>query len=348
MSNCASPLNRFNKPSKQLLVEMINKFNGVSLDADKLIFSDPEELQGDGKTEVKVKFQTNTGWSNEERPVTYYRIEANRLEDLSHLVINNDVLPDNEALLKAIFDQCGVLLEPDVIEIQEIYGGLTANQADITNRVKLNFLKGFDEVVDVPFQPPTDTDRDFKITFKDNHLVFFGHIYVLARPVIKLLDSTIARRMDFRDFYKDGVYGRPPIDLYIPQGRLLISELTRTPIGDPKQTEAYLYEQKAGPIIDVGNRLVGILMALTGDLWHYTPDATADFNIYNSTILYNGLVTPEYSADDSRYSYVMVIELGALCRNLSGKLRIGYRYSAPGVPANHQYNPASATPLFQH
>ena len=348
MSNCASPLNRFNKPSKQLLVEMINAFNGVQLEADKLTFSDPEMLQADGKTEVKVMFRTNLGWSDEQRPVTYYRIEANRLEGLSHLVLNSDLIPDNAALLQAIFDQCGVLLEPELITIQEIYGGLTANQSDITNRVKKQFLQGFDEEPVQPFVPDPDTDRDFLITFKDNHLVFFGRIQVLVRPALKLLGTTIARRMDFRDFYKDGVYARPPIDLYIPQGRLLVDTHQSTPVGDGKQTQAYLYEQKAGAIVDIESQLASILMGLTGDAWDYTPNATVDFNIYNSTILYNGLVTPEYSADDSRYSYVMVIELGALCRNLSGKLRIGYRYAAPGVPANRQYNPASATPLFQH
>lgn len=348
MSNCASPLNRFNKSSKQLLVEMINAFNGVQLEADKLTFSDPEMLQADGKTEVKVMFRTNLGCSDEQRPVTYYRIEANRLEGLSHLVINSALIPDNTALLKAIFDQCGVLLEPELITIQEIYGGLTANQSDITNRVKRPFLQGFDEELDQPFVPDPDTDRDFLITFKDDHLVFFGRIQVLVRPALTLLGTTIARRMDFRDFYKDGAYARPPIDLYVPQGRLLVPDHLVTVLGDCKKTEAYLYEQKAGPINALGSRLADVLASLTGDLWHYTSDVVQDFNIYNSTILYNGLVTPEYSADDSRYSYVMVIELGALCRNLSGKLRIGYRYAAPGVPANRQYNPASATPLFQH
>ncbi|MNQ02305.1 hypothetical protein D3C85_149770 [compost metagenome] len=347
MSNCASPLNRFNKPSKQLLVEMINTFNGTQLVADQLTFSDPEALDTEGKTEVKLMFRTNLGWSDEQRPMTYYRIEANRHEDLKTLVINAEGISDDASLLQAIFDQCGVLLEPSHIQIQEIYGGLDADQADITTRVTQPFLNGFNKVVEPPFAPDPDLDRNFMITF-DDHLVFFGYLHVLVRPALALLGKTIARRMDFRDFYKDGSTGRPPIDLYLPQGRLFIAEFTKTPLGDAKQTAAYLYEQKSGPIVDVANRLTGVLFALTGDLWHYTPDTVSDFNFYNSTILYNGLVSPEYSVDDPRYSYVLVIELGDLCRNLSGKLRIGYRYSSTTTPANKQFNPASATPLFQH
>lgn len=345
MSNCDYPLNRFNKPSKQLLVEMINKFNGARLEADQLLFGTPVPLQGDGKTSITVKFETDTGWSLESRIIIYYRIEANRHEQLKSLVIYAEYLGDNAAVLKAIFDQCGVLLEPDQIEVQEIFGGLEADQSDITNRITQPFLSGFDDVVDPPYMPDPDLDRNFKITFKDSHLLFFGYLHVMLRPAIELLGNNIARRMDFRDFYKDGVYGRPPVDLYIPEGRLLVAAPQCT---DVKKTEAYLYEQKAGPINALGSRIADVLVGLTGDVWHYSSDLVLDFNIYNSTILYNGLVTPEYSADDSRYSYVMVIELGSLCRNLSGKLRIGYRYSAPGVPTNHQFNPASATPLFQH
>lgn len=348
MSSCEYPLNRFNKPSKSLLVEMINKFNDTKLDASKLLFGVPVPLQADGLSSVTVKFRTDLGWSTEQRPVTYYRIEANRDEQLGRLVIHAETLADTPALLKAIFDQTGVLLEPELIEVQELFGGLLADQQDITNRVTRPFLKGFDEVVDLPYQPDPDLDRDFKITFKPEHLIFFGYLYVLVRPAINLLGNNISRRMDFRDFYKDGVFGRPPIDLYIPGGTLLIGPQHSTVVGDSKKTQAYLYEQKGGPIVAINNQLANILMALTGDVWHYTPDATVDFNIYNSTILYNGLVTPEYSADDPRYSYVMVIQLGEKCRNLSGVLRIGYRYSSPSTPANHQYNPASATPLFQH
>lgn len=347
MSNCAPPLNRFNQPSKLLLVEMINKFNAVRLDATQLVFSNPEVLQNDGLTQVTVKFRDKMGWSPESRPVTYYRIEANRHEQLSRLVVHAEYLADSTALLKAVFDQCGVLLEPDLVEITEIFGGLESDQTDISNLITQPFLNGFDGADDVPYMPDPDADRNFMIKFKANHLIFFGHLFVMARPALTLLGNTVARRMDFRDYYQDGIKGRPPVDLYIPQGRILVGDVWL----DQKQAktvEAYLYEQKAGAITAVDSAMDKILKGLTGDVWVYTPDAVSDFNIYNSTVLYNGLVTPEYSADDSRYSYVMVIQLGDNCRNLSGLLRIGYRYSAPTVPGNRQINPASATPLFQH
>lgn len=346
MSNSQYPLNRFNKPSKQLLVEMINKFNGVRLDPDLLIFGLPAMVQPDGFTEVTVKFKESTGWSRESRPVRYHRVEANRTPELRNMVIHLETFTDPQLVVKALFDQCGLLLEPELIEIQEIYGGLEADQSDINLRITNTHLTGFDETVGEPWVPDPDLDRNFRITFSSDHLIFFGTINVLVRPSIKLLGVNISRQMDLRQYYQDGNTNRPPVDLYQPKGTLLVSGLSSHLLED-KKTEAYLYEQKAGAIIEPASQMAELLSYLTGDTWQYTPEATLDFNIYNSTIIYNGLVSSEYTADDPRYSYVMVIELGALCRNLSGLLRIGYRYSSPEVPTNHQYNPASVKPIFQ-
>lgn len=346
MSNTQYPLDRFNKTSKILLVEMINKFNGVRLDPDQLIFGTPVMVQEDGLTTVTVKFKESTGWSQESRPVRYHRVEANRTPGLSHLTVHLELFTDPQDVVKALFDQCGVLLEPELIEIQEIYGGLTADQSDITNRITTTHLNGFNDVTEEPWQPDPELDRNFKITFKPEHLVFFGHLYVMVRPSIKLLGVNISRQLDLRQYYLDGNLNRPPVDLYQPKGVLLVSGLSSHLLED-KKTEAYLYEQKVGAIVEPASEMAELLSYLTGDVWHYTPDATLDFNLYNSTIVYNGLVSSEYNADDPRYSYVMVIELGSLCRNLSGLLRIGYRYSSPEVPTSHTYNPASVKPIFQ-
>lgn len=346
MSNSRYPLNRFNKPSKVLLVEMINKFNGVRLDPDQLVFSTPTLLQEDGLTEVSVKFKESTGWSRDSRPIRYHRVELSRVPELRGLAIHLELFTDPQEVVKALFDQCGLLLEPDLIEIQEIYGGLDADQTDINNRITRTQLSGFNAVTEEPWTPDPDLDRNFKITFKPEHLVYFGELIVLVRPSIKLLGVTISRQLDLRQYYRDGNLNRPPVDLYQPKGVLLVSGLSSHLLEDMK-TEAYLYEQKAGAIVEPTNQLAEVLTFLTGDPWQYTPEAVLDFNIYNSTIIYNGLVSSEYSADDPRYGYVMVIELSDLCRNLSGLLRIGYRYSSPEVPTNHQYNPASVKPIFQ-
>jgi hypothetical protein len=347
MSNSQYPLNRFNLPSKRLLVEMINKFNGVRLDASQLVFGTPELLKDDGLTSVTVKFDDKMPWDQSTRPVHYYRVEANKHPDLSHLVIHaNPVLTDGE-LITQLLAQRGLYLEPELIEIQEIYGPLDSDQNDIGNRIVNAHLNGFDDVEAEPYVPNPDLDRNFKITFKPEHLVFFGHVYVMVRPVLALMGTTIARNMDFRQYYADGKGGRPPVDLYMPKGVLLMPEEFPSLPGKLR-AETYLYERKVGAVTELNSLLATILTELTGDAWHYTPDAVLDFNIYNSTISYNGLVSSEFNTDDPRYGYVLCLELGDLCRNLSGVLRIGYRYSSSTVPTNQQYNPSSVTPIFSY
>lgn len=345
MSNSQFPLNRFNLPSKRLLVEMINKFNGVRLDPTQLVFGTPELLKDDGLTSVPVKFDDKMPWDQSTRPLRYYRVEANRHPDLSHLVIHaSPALTDNE-LIAQLLAQRGLYLEPELIEIQEIFGGLDADQTDINNRIVNAHLNGFNDVTEAPYVPSPDLDRNFKITFKPNHLVFFGHLYVMVRPVLHLLDTTIARNMDFRQYYLDGKGGRPPIDLYVGNGVLLMPD--QFPLLPGKlRAETYLYERKVGPVTENMADIATILTQLTGDAWHYTPNSVLDFNIYNSTITYNGLVSSEFNADDPRYGYVLYLELGDLCRNLSGVLRIGYRYSSSTVPTSQQYNPSSVNPIF--
>jgi len=347
MSNSQYPLNRFNLPSKRLLVEMINKFNGVRLDPTQLVFGTPELLKDDGLTSVTVKFDDKMPWDQSTRPLQYYRVEANKHPDLSRMVIHSGPLVSDIGLINELLIQRGLYLEPGLVEIQEIYGGLEADQSDLNTRIVNAHLNGFNDVTEPPYTPNPDLDRNFKITFKPEHLVFFGHIYVMVRPVIALMDTTIARHMDFRAYYADGKGGRPPVDLYMPKGVLLMPDEPKALPGKLR-AETYLYEQKVGPLTELNSLLATVLTDLTGDAWHYTPDAALDFNIYNSTITYNGLVSSEFNADDPRYGYVLCLELGDLCRNLSGVLRIGYRYSSSTVPTNQQYNPSSVTPIFSY
>lgn len=345
MSTKSHPTDRFNKPSKELLVEMINKFNGVRLEPGQLVFGTPTLLQGDGLTSIPVKFRSDMGWSDEEQHIRYFRIEANRHPELRSLVVHSEYVADSASLLKLVFDQCGVVLEPDVVIVKEIYGGLEADQYNLSTRIATPHLTGFNTIIDEPWRPDPELDRNFRITFADEHLLYFGHLHVMVRPALVHLGQTIAKRMDFRAFYQDGNLNRPPVDIYLPKGRILVGEGQPDPEG-PRSVEAYLYEQQAGPILAVEPGMAVLLTSLTGDSWVSQSGTVTDFNIYNSTILYNGLVSSQYSTDDPRYGYVMAIELGDACRNLSGLLRIGYRYSSSVTPANRQYNLAGSSALF--
>lgn len=345
MSNIQYPLNRFDKPSKELLVGMINKYNGVRLDPKQLVFGKPTLLDGSGLTEVSIQFHESMGWSREQKPLTYHRIEANRMPDLRTLVIHQESYDGQDALLKAVFDQCGVLLEPELLDIQEVFGYVDEDQSQLAVVVVTTDLTGFTPTAEEELVIDPNGDRSFKLTFKEDHLVYFGYLHVVVRPALKLLNTTIARRMDFRQYYIDGNLHRPPVDLYVPHGRLLVGD-TWPDRNEAKVVEAYLYELKPVQLSVLNGRLAEFLCEMTGDPWTYVADTPSAFNIYNSTISYNGLVSDVNSVGDPRYSYVLIIQLGSLCENLSGVLRIGYRYSSSQVPTNQQYNPASANPIF--
>jgi predicted metalloprotease len=71
-----------------------------------------------------------------------------------------------------------------------------------------------------------------------------------------------------------------------------------------------------------------------------------DFNVAGIRVLYNGLVSKEHPVTDHAFNYVIAFELGSQCSNLSGVLKIAYRYSDSLTPANQPYNRAAPMPLF--
>lgn len=336
-------LSRYNKPSKELFVDYINDLNSRRLSPTQLVFGIPIQLTPDGISKVSVKFATELGWSTEEEFLTYRRVELSNL--LRDMPITIHVAEhETSDILKAIKEQWGILLEESLITLAPAPTSI-AVIAPVTD------LPGFtaeDGVDDPPFLP-SEENRDYILTFKAEHLIFFGQIKVQTRPSIKLLGTTIDSLMDLRLYYYDGTFDKPPVDIYIPNGELLLSDEV-VECGERRHYESWLYvvKESGDDAVEnvVSSYLTRLLTQLTGDVWISDPTMRTDFNLSGLRVLYNGFVSKEHPVTNHAYNYVIALELSSLCSNLSGILKIGYRYSDSRTPGNLSYNQSSVLPIF--
>lgn len=334
-------LTRYSKPSKDLLVDMINQANKRKLIPSQLNFLNPTLLGEDGLSTVDIQFDVGMGWSAEVRPLTYYRVEPGKLSYLDPIVVFvNDF--EVQSVCDAILDQYGVLLEPELIE-------MTVHEPDLEDSLINDDLNGFTpmtnpegETILVPnaFQ----NNRDITIAFKPEHLIFFGELKVRVRPALEFLDTTIDSLLDIREYYKDDATTPPPVELYLKHGEATLTD--DIPQTVRRSYEVYLRTLTADELIEEDDQLDDLLEIITGDEWKIDAELPGSFNLYGAKVVYNGLTTEQQQVNDAAYNYVLVLELSGACSNLSGLLRIAYRYADPRSPENRLYNKASPLPVF--
>ena len=337
-------LDRFNKPSKELLVNFINKKNNRGLSPDQLIFGTPVLKQEDGLSEVEISFDPSTGWSapDQKRTLGYFRtnleVELNKQPLVVHVAEEG-----TDILLKAIEEQYGLVLEKDLVVVELV-------ARDVSDSAPVTEVPGFDpeaapEESEEEVVPPYLDNRNYRITFKDEHLIFFGGLDVYTRRSLELLGNTIDSLIDLREFYRDGNFDLPKAEMFFEGGELYINEENYPQYIDRKAAAALLYELPLGPIM-VESELATILRKLTGDPWVVEDAEYIDFNLYRSEVIYNGFVKVEYGLKKAAYNYVIAIKLGQPCANLTGYIKIGYQFSSSKIPGNIAENFASVMPLF--
>lgn len=338
-------LNRFNKPSKELLVEYINFKNNRGLRSDQLIFGKPVLKDESGLSETEISFDPSTGWPTDQtRTFAFFRVDLESMLRGKPLVVHVDEDGD-DALLAAIRAQYGLLIEKDLVTIEVVTKSFADNTQNTT-------VAGFDpedapEVEPEEPPPPAYLDnRNYRITFSDDHLIFFGGFDVFTRRSLEMLGGNIDSLLDLREFYCDGNFDLPKADLIYPHGELYIGNEIYPDYTDRKAVASYLYGTKAGTLISQVSRLPEILLALTGDAWVVEDAGGVDFNLHGSEILYNGLVKADQPLQDGAYNYVLAIQLGHRCANLAGVIKIGYQFASSRVPGNITQNLASVLPLF--
>lgn len=305
----AGIIDRFGKPSKELMVDFINAWNRTRLTTEQLRFTDVTTLSDTGLAQVSIEFEHHTGWSSDSTPLTYYRYAVSSITNGAPIVIHTESL-DPDEIYSAIYEQYGLLFERDLST--------------------LNLVQGEPE------------DDNFDLVIHDDHLIFYGTVRVIVRPAISLNETRIDSKMDLRLFYADGNRQRPPIELYATRGEFHVNGL---PTEHQRLFEYELRKISEQSSIAETSPILDLLELLTGDEWVSVPEESP-FNLYGARFVYNDRTSADYPITDHRYNYVLVLELGDLCTNLSGMLRIAYRY-AEQRPLTNQPNNASIFPIFQ-
>lgn len=314
MSSCRPPvLSRFSLPSKELLIMYLNRTNNRDLNKDQVSFGTPILLEGDGKTKVTLRFAVGTGWEQTQEDLVYFRTEFSKQRGCDRLTIHSEH-NDHQGILDDVFAHYGLLLEPNLIELNPM------GEMDV------------DGVI------------DYQVVFKD-HLIFFGSFILQVRPCITFLGNTLGQLMDLREFYQDGNRDRVPVDLYCPRGELLLDESVIAQHTVRSTFELKLYSVLVNTPITDPIPVIEVLEVMTGDSW-VCVDEPAPFNLKGSVIIHNGLRSEQYHVQSPAYGYAMVIEIGDLCSNLQGLITIGYQYSQPFQTGNLLGNPAAPNAIL--
>lgn len=336
-------LGRYGKKSKDLLVDYINDHNNRDLRPDQLVFGAPSTMNEYGLTEVMVGFSLLTGWSDEKQIMAYYRIEPSMFLNGRPMVIYVGGYTDTD-IYNAIYQQYGLLIEPEFAQLELI----TRSFPDAAVTVAAD---GFDaedaSTSPVPEEsvPAYLENRNYILRFKQTHLIFFGEIAIYTRRAVESLGTSIDSLLDLRKYYADGTMDLPPVDLLIPKGELYVSNEAYPEHAQRRCIESILYGMKVNNLLEAAWQLPTLLQTLTNDKWVAT-ETPADFNLYGAKVIYNGFVSKDQTLENTGYNFVVAVELSELCTNLTGIIKIGYRYSSSNVPGNNPYNQASVLPLF--
>jgi len=336
------PISRFDKKSKALLVDYINRINNRLLKPEQLVFDTPVLINETGLSQVQVSAAANTGWDTSKRTLTYNRVDLKLTMHGQPLVVHvKQATP--ASVIAALFEQYGLFIEPELVD-------LTLITTDISDAPLNMDLPGFDPangpVINVePIEPPYLDNQNYRMTFKPAHLIFFGEIEILTRRSLELLGTTIDSLMDLRQFYSDGNFNRPPIDLYVPAGEFKLDDVQMI-LTERRMYESQLYGIPEGQYLFESNVVAPLLRKLTGDPWVSVEVNDRAFNLYGSQVLYNGFVSKDYTVEDPAFNFVMVVALGRKCLNLSGIVKIAYRYSDSKTPGNLAYDHSSVPAIF--
>lgn len=335
----------FSKPSKEQLVDYINRKNNRLLDPDLLLFGIPVLLDETGLTEVDISFKSTSGWSQEKSRFTYNRIDLSIMLRGQAMVVH--VSDDSEAAVyKAIFEQYGIFIEPEL-------STLTLDALSLPDLTPIDELPSFEPegveplppVVEDP--PPYLINKNYTLRMDAGNLVYFGSIRVVTRRSIELLGTTIDSLLDLREFYATGSMDLPRIDLLTPNG---VFQLTDSGFGltTRRAYESYLFNIPVDTILGPDTKLASILSVITGDTWVSDEARPSNFNLKGSRVLHNGFVSKDYPSHAPAFNYVIAVELGKFCANLTGVLKIAYRYSDANNPSNLPYDRSYVAPLFNH
>lgn len=340
MQQCQNPrLSRFNKKTKDLLVDFINARNNRGFDPGQFEFGDPVAVNDLGVTSLKFKFRDELGWGDDKHAFTYVRQDVNHLLGNAAIVIH---VPDNSeaAIINALLEQYGWLVEPEFVEFEIVTRDITTTAPNVE-------LPGFDaeesdETIPEPLPPALD-NRNYVMRFKPENLIYYGEVKIFTRKSIVLLGQTIDSLLDLRAYYAPGHFQLPFVDMFANKGTFYVTD-EKLGYELRRSWEAALYGLAVGDVFADTSIFPALLTKLTGDPWH-GDNKPGPFNLCSGKVIHNGFVSKDYNVCDPAFNYVLAVELGHLCDNLQGILKIAYRFSSSKDPGSLRYDPSSILPI---
>lgn len=279
------------KTPESLLFDLINSANNTPFEEGHIRFG-PPAVRGDGRCDVVVTAVESSNWKGSVT-VNYKRL------DMTYFFASRGVL------LAIGTDEFVDSVKPENI-ITELY-----RQYGLFFRLDEIFLSFIDQPDP---QDPNTIRHYFTITPHPTHLVWEGTMigeYKVVDPTSEAITSVNL----------DGMNN--------PEG----SSLTTFPLEyiyyDKLDGTAYKDQLNAlveGFIFsDATQGLWGLGQQLTGDIWTYTNVPTEEYNIYNASVMYNGVNDGEWGIDNSVYANVLVIKVsGGYNLKVAGHLVIPY------------------------
>ena len=147
------------------------------------------------------------------------------------------------------------------------------------------------------------------LTVKDTSLLWTGGFaFIVDYDVLDLVNLLTVTELDGFEYpSSDLTKGQAQVYSWSFDGTDFTHELESHPAGSAADTTA----------------IAELLSTVAGDEWVLS-GTSAPFNLTGSTVLYNGLVAGSGVSVNTKYTKVLVLQLGALCSNLGGKLTIWY------------------------
>lgn len=146
---------------------------------------------------------------------------------------------------------------------------------------------------------------------KEN-LIYTGSMEIVVRPLNELLNKSVRTHLDIHEYFSTNK------DATKPDIQVVFKLKAPT-----KGFDLLFKGLKPNDIIDLGSPIIHLAKDLTNDDWVTYP-AVRTFNLYHSTVVYNGLNTGKYFTGSKQHSHVLVLRIGDYCSNLKGLWIIPY------------------------
>lgn len=314
---------RYDKPEKEVLLDILNHTNKTRFESIQLSFRDLVRVDAALGCRVTIVPEAWTGWTQSEF-FFYDRLDLQDTFKNCPLVV--DVVSiDQTTILEALKEQCNVWFDADKVSITAAPRPLSVVFAN----VNLNTLQAPTVDQEEPVQPTQPEEIDFVLSTAPDSLIWFGQIKVLVRPSGFLLGESVSKRLNLRKWFHETLSEKVAVELAIP----------KTIDGTPHST--FLSSMKVGDYINETSMFPGVARSLTKDEWVSVVDQVSDFNLYGAKIIYNGVNTNNFFTGQSRLSRVLAVELSDSCRNLEGVWLIAYsdkeayRHCSPRIAHDH-------------